>query len=231
MLRPTRRDFLRMGAAGLAAATLARGEDRLRDQVPGERPTQDKSVRVLNPQTRVPVSLIIDDSTCLVNLAQFGMPQFAETWPERAEYKKPWRKMPREIPDAFVRKFGQWCQEQGVKGKYSLVPYPACVGWLDRRLPVAGGEVEHQEVDHDDEEDRGHRLGEAPLHEQLAHERERVEPEERDPRDVDAAAVIVDPEDSTRLARLVSHHALRTPVHPATLSPIPISASQATRRS
>ena len=57
MLRPTRRDFLRMGAAGLAAATLARGEDRLRDQVPGERPTQDKSVRVLNPQTRVPVSL------------------------------------------------------------------------------------------------------------------------------------------------------------------------------
>ena len=135
MLRPTRRDFLRMGAAGLAAATLARGEDRLRDQVPGERPTQDKSVRVLNPQTRVPVSLIIDDSTCLVNLAQFGMPQFAETWPERAEYKKPWRKMPREIPDAFVRKFGEWCRDHGVKGKYSIVPYPACVGGLDRILP------------------------------------------------------------------------------------------------
>jgi hypothetical protein len=43
--------------------------------------------------------------------------------------------MPREIPDAFVRKFAGWCREHGVKGKYSIVPYPACVGWLDRDLP------------------------------------------------------------------------------------------------
>ena len=41
----------------------------------------------------------------------------------------------REIPDAFLREFGQWCAEHGVKGKYSVVPYPACVGWLDRELP------------------------------------------------------------------------------------------------
>ena len=34
-----------------------------------------------------------------------------------------------------MREFGQWCAEQGVKGKYSVVPYPACVGWLDRELP------------------------------------------------------------------------------------------------
>ena len=43
--------------------------------------------------------------------------------------------MPREIPDAFVRRFGEWCSDRGVKGKYSLIPYPACVGWLDRDLP------------------------------------------------------------------------------------------------
>jgi len=43
--------------------------------------------------------------------------------------------MPAEIPDDFVRKFGQWCGEQGVKGKYSVVPFPACVGRLDRELP------------------------------------------------------------------------------------------------
>ena len=40
-----------------------------------------------------------------------------------------------EIPDSFVRKFGTWCAEHGVKGKYSIVPYPACVGRLDRGLP------------------------------------------------------------------------------------------------
>ena len=42
---------------------------------------------------------------------------------------------PNEIPDAFVRKFGEWCSSRGVKGKFSIVPYPACVGRLDRMLP------------------------------------------------------------------------------------------------
>ncbi|PNY35659.1 hypothetical protein C2E31_16975, partial [Rhodopirellula baltica] len=50
-------------------------------------------------------------------------------------YRQPWKQWPREIPDSFVREFGQWCGEYGVKGKYSIVPYPACVGWLDRFLP------------------------------------------------------------------------------------------------
>ena len=43
--------------------------------------------------------------------------------------------MPSEIPDDFVRKFGEWCGEHEVKGKYSIVPYPACVGRIDRELP------------------------------------------------------------------------------------------------
>ena len=83
----------------------------------------------------MPLSFIIDDSTCLVNMGSFCMPQFAEAWPDREIYRKPWQTWPREIPDAFVREFGQWCAEQGVKGKYSVVPYPCCVGWLDRELP------------------------------------------------------------------------------------------------
>jgi len=130
----SRRDLLRAGAAGIAAAGLGTATQALA-QIAGERPRREEGVRVLNPQTRVPVSLIIDDSTCLVNMAHFGMPQFAEAWPDRESYRKPWRKTPREIPDAFVRKFGQWCRDHGVKGKYSVVPYPACVGWLDRDLP------------------------------------------------------------------------------------------------
>ena len=130
----TRRDFLKAGVAGVAATGLGALAEVLA-QVPGQRPRRDPAVRVLGPIGRVPVSLIIDDSTCLVNLAHFAMPQFAEVWPGRSDYQKPWQKMPREIPDAFVRKFGQWCHEHGVKGKYSVVPYPACVGWLDRDLP------------------------------------------------------------------------------------------------
>lgn len=99
----------------------------------GERPPQAEGVVVQNPGGRVPVSLIIDDSTCLVNLAHFCIGPFAEVWPDR--YLQNWKALPREIPDAFVRKFGEWCQENGVKGKYSVIPYPACVGWLDRELP------------------------------------------------------------------------------------------------
>jgi hypothetical protein len=91
------------------------------------------SVEVLNPYNRVPVSLIIDDSTCLVNMAHFGIPQFAEVFPD--QYKQDWRKLPREIPDSFVREFGEWCHENGVKGKYSIVPYPACTGWVNRFIP------------------------------------------------------------------------------------------------
>lgn len=107
--------------------------ERLGLQPEGERPERDGAVEVLNPSCRVPVSLIIDDSTCLVNLAHFCIPQFAEVFPE--QYKQPWRTLPREIPDSFVRKFGEWSQENGIKGKYSVIPYPACVGWLDQDLP------------------------------------------------------------------------------------------------
>ncbi len=126
----TRRDFLATTSA-LAAGLL--GPSPAPAQEPGERPPKPEGVDVLNPRGRVPVGLIIDDSTCLVNLAHFCIPQFAEVFPDR--YTQPWKTLPREIPDAFVRKFGEWCREHGMKGKYSVIPYPACVGWLDRDLP------------------------------------------------------------------------------------------------
>lgn len=98
--------------------------------LPGSLPVK---VEVLNPFNRVPVSLIIDDSTCLVNMAHFGIPQFGEVFP--SQYKQDWRKLPREIPDSFVREFGEWSIDNGVKGKYSIVPYPACTGWVNRFIP------------------------------------------------------------------------------------------------
>ena len=130
----SRRHFVRTLGAGTGALPFIGGRSNLLGQVAGERPRgRDKRVEVLNPRARVPVSFIIDDSTCLVNLAHFCIPQFAEVFPDR--YLQDWRALPREIPDSFVRKFGEWCHAAGVKGKYSVVPYPACVGWMDRDIP------------------------------------------------------------------------------------------------
>ena len=129
----SRREFLGSAAA---AAAIGLAAERPSAQEAGDRPQQAQQVTVLNPGTRVPVGLIIDDSTCLVNLNRFAIPQFDETFAGKNKvYARDWRSWPVEIPDSFVRKFGTWCAEHGVKGKYSIVPYPACVGRLDRGLP------------------------------------------------------------------------------------------------
>ena len=80
-----------------------------------------------NPLGRVPVSMILDDSCPVVNLNHF------------------WIKLRRgndaadvpsvEIPVSFLRKFGEWCAEHGVKGKFSFVPMPGGLGTIDLGLP------------------------------------------------------------------------------------------------
>jgi len=128
-----RRAFLRQtafGAASLVAPPL------LFSQVPGERPPAASGCEVLPPRGRIPVSLIIDDSTCLVNVNRFAMPQFNDAFAgANPVYQRNWHDWPVEIPDAFVREFGEWAAASGVKGKFSIVPFPACVGRLDRGLP------------------------------------------------------------------------------------------------
>ncbi len=135
MWHGSRRDFL--GTTFVSAVSATAAFTPATSLLGQKQPTvhQSTDISVLNPRMRVPLSFIIDDSTCLVNMGHFCMPQFAEAWPDRDAYKRPWKSWPREIPDAFVREFGEWCLEHGVKGKYSVVPYPACVGWLDRELP------------------------------------------------------------------------------------------------
>jgi hypothetical protein len=129
-MHPSRRRFLGTSALAMGSALGS----SLVGQVAGERPRQDAAVRVLNPRGRVPVSIIIDDSTCLVNLNKFAIPQFAVANPGKYDHY-PWKSWPDEIPDSFVRKFAAWARENGVKGKYSIVPFPACVGRLDREIP------------------------------------------------------------------------------------------------
>jgi len=126
LLKMNRRKFIRNATASVLTINPIAGTFAGNHTAPIQ-------MEILNPQNRVPVSMIIDDSTALVNMAHFGIPQFAETFPEN--YKQEWRKLPREIPDSFVAEFIEWCDQKGVKGKYSMVPYPACTGWLHRYIP------------------------------------------------------------------------------------------------
>ena len=128
-----RREFAQSSTAALAAGLSL--NTTAKNSSAQESGVAKTKVKVDLPRGRVPLSFIIDDSTCLVNMGKFCMPQFATALPDREEYKKPWRDWPSEIPDSFVRDFGSWCAEHDVRGKFSIVPYPACVGWLDRELP------------------------------------------------------------------------------------------------
>ena len=113
----TRRQFLGRSASiggGLIAGSVLNSFA----QTAGDRPPRAAGVTVLNPRHRVPVGLIIDDSTCLVNLNRFAMPQFDTAFVGAAQvYKRDWREWPVEIPDSFVRKFGEWCAGQGEIGR------------------------------------------------------------------------------------------------------------------
>jgi hypothetical protein len=131
----TRRDFLAGAvAAGFGstwAGVCARAEERPR-------------VIVCNPLRRTPLSLIIDDSCPVINKAYYWIQQ-RHDWRLRHEPNSPpsgWEVhydklpvMPNAIPARFAEEWGQWCGEQGIRGKFSMVPFPAGVGRIDRGFP------------------------------------------------------------------------------------------------
>lgn len=81
---------------------------------------------------RVPLSIIFDDSTLLVNLNYFFM---RDRNPIDGEQRR-WQDVPVVHPESFTREFAEWCLEHGVKGKYSVVPCPAALGRIDEGLPL-----------------------------------------------------------------------------------------------
>ena len=96
---------------------------------------------VCNPLLRTPLSLIIDDSCPVINKAYYWI-QARHEWRLKHQPDKPpsgWEQhfdklgsMPNTIPAAFVAEWGEWCGEHGVRGKFSMVPFPAGVGRIDR---------------------------------------------------------------------------------------------------
>lgn len=77
---------------------------------------------------RVPISLLVEDSSALVNINYFLMRD------RRPELR--WEDVPIVYPESFTREFGEWCLEQGIRGKYSVVPCPAALGRIDEGLPL-----------------------------------------------------------------------------------------------
>ena len=81
---------------------------------------------------RVPLSIIFDDSTLLVNLNYFFMRDRNLVDGENRR----WEDVPVVHPESFTREFAEWCLEHEVKGKYSIVPCPAGLGRIDEGLPM-----------------------------------------------------------------------------------------------
>jgi len=127
----TRRKFLQ--AAGAAAfATRARAA------------ADELTATVRNPLLRTPLALIIDDSCPVINKAWHWIKSRHE-WRMKFQPDKPpsgWEvhhdklgTMAGTIPAAFAQEWGEWCGEQGIKGKYSMIPFPAGVGRIDKGFP------------------------------------------------------------------------------------------------
>lgn len=81
---------------------------------------------------RVPLSIIFDDSTVLVNLNYFFMRDRNLVDGQNRR----WEDVPVVHPESFTREFAEWCLEHGVRGKYSIVPCPAAIGRIDEGLPL-----------------------------------------------------------------------------------------------
>ena len=101
-------------------------------------------VSVCNPLLRTPLSLIVDDSCPVINLTHYWIRQRHE-WkalhqpgvqPEQWEgYATKLKDIPQTIPADFAWEWAEWCWENGVKGKFSLIPFPAGVGRVDEGFP------------------------------------------------------------------------------------------------
>jgi hypothetical protein len=85
-----------------------------------------------NALDRVPLSIIFDDSTMLVNLNYFFMRDrnLVDGEPRR------WEDVPVVHPESFTREFAEFCLAHGVKGKFSVVPCPAALGRIDHGLTM-----------------------------------------------------------------------------------------------
>jgi hypothetical protein len=104
-----------------------------------------RNLRVERPRNRCPITLLIDDSTPIINPLYY----FASQVPKNAvdyHYKKSVDKwyfdsdsnlkypIPDTIDQEFVREFAELVDSNEVRGKISVIPYPGGLGRVDRSL-------------------------------------------------------------------------------------------------
>ncbi|MHB8568340.1 MAG: hypothetical protein ACYC7D_14305 [Nitrososphaerales archaeon] len=102
-------------------------------------------IRAENPRLHSPITLLIDDPTPCINPLYY----FADQVPSNAvdyHYKSREGKwyfssdtkfehpIAKEIDRSFVVEFANWAHSAKVKGKFSIVPYPAGFGRIDREI-------------------------------------------------------------------------------------------------
>ena len=129
----SRRRFLRHAGAGVAV--LATGVRAAADGL---------TATVRNPLLRTPLALLIDDSCPVVNLGWHWI-KARHDWRMRLHpgtEPSGWERlhdklgtMASTVPADFAREWGEWCGEQGIRGKFSMVPFPAGVGRIDQNFP------------------------------------------------------------------------------------------------
>jgi len=85
-----------------------------------------------NALDRVPLSIIFDDSTVLVNLNYFWM---RDRYSADSKDRR-WEDVPIVHPESFTREFAEWCLDNDIRGKFSIVPCPAALGRIDQELPL-----------------------------------------------------------------------------------------------
>ena len=82
-------------------------------------------LRVLYPKNKIPVSLIIDDPTPIINPLYYHWHQVDSSKPE-------YYKETKEIPIDFIERVANVLSN--AKGKFSIIPYPAGLGPIDHGL-------------------------------------------------------------------------------------------------
>ncbi|MEZ4869830.1 MAG: hypothetical protein R3C14_51365 [Caldilineaceae bacterium] len=102
------------------------------------------TVTVCNPLLRTPLSLLVDDSCPVINLTYYWIRQ-RHAWKARHTPNAPFKPgdgdtaklglVPPAIPADFALKWAEWCGAEGVRGKFSMVPYPAGVARIDQGFP------------------------------------------------------------------------------------------------
>ena len=92
---------------------------------------------------RVPLSLIIDDSTVLVNANYFWIRDRNKVDGENRR----WEDVPVVHPESFTREFAEWCLDNGIRGKFSVIPCPAALGRIDEGLPMFSREQQDSWLD------------------------------------------------------------------------------------